>query len=197
MMSRRTICCTLAAALVAISFALCPQSLHAGPLCPLGDATLHGTYIVSGTGTFGGVSIAAVGEITWDGQGNTTATYTASQGGSIHKGVTVTGTYHINPDCTGSHAESDGTHYDFVASPQGSGSTWISTDSGAVVIGTTVRLRPLENTEAEAQLRSPLDSQVRTGSNHVGPANLGRSRKASVNSGVKTVAVTQQLPHSS
>lgn len=142
----------LAACIVALfTFALAPQALKASPLCPLGNGTLHGTYIVSGTGTAGGAPIAAVGEITWDGQGNTIATYTASLNGEIHKGVTVTGTYSINQDCTGSHAESDGSHYDFVAFPDGHGTTWISTDTGAVVTGTTVRLK---STEAEAQLRS-------------------------------------------
>ena len=137
-------------AFAAMILAVEPQALKAADaLCPLGNATLHGTYIVSGAGTIGGAPIAAVGEITWDGQGNTTATYTASLNGAIHQGVTVTGSYHINPDCTGSHAESDGSHYDFVAAPDGKGTTWISTDSGAVVTGTTVRLKPVESTEAE------------------------------------------------
>ena len=126
------------------TFVLASQVVLASPLCPLGNGTLHGTYIVSGAGTVGGAPIAAVGEITWDGEGNTIATYTASLSGAIHKGVTVTGTYNINPDCTGSHAESDGTHYDFVAFPDGHGTTWISTDNGAVVTGTTVRLKPVE-----------------------------------------------------
>lgn len=142
----------LASCILALfTLALAPQALKASQLCPLGNATLHGTYIVSGTGTAGGAPIAGVGEITWDGEGNTTATYTASLNGAIHKGVTVTGTYSINPDCTGSHTESDGSHYDFVAFPDGHGTTWISTDTGAVVTGTTVRLK---STVAEAQVRS-------------------------------------------
>jgi hypothetical protein len=177
-------------ALAALAFALAPQVLKAAdPLCPLGNATLHGTYIVSGAGTLGGASITAVGEITWDGQGNTTATYTVSLGGTIHKGVTVTGSYHINPDCTGSHAESDGSHYDFVAAPNGSGTTWISTDAGAVVAGTTVHLKPVDSAEAEAQIRH--------GNRHIAPSEFRRSRKASPDLRVKTTAVTQQLPHSS
>lgn len=135
----------------AMTLAVPPQALKASDAqCPLGNATLHGTYIVSGAGTSGGAPIAAVGEINWDGQGNTTATYTASLNGVIHQGVTVTGSYHINPDCTGSHAESDGSHYDFVAAPDGNSTTWISTDSGAVVTGITVRLKPVKSNEAEA-----------------------------------------------
>jgi len=141
-------------ALAAMSFAVAPPALKAAEaLCPLQNATKHGTYLVYGTGTivrFG--VIAAVGEITYDGHGNSVATYTASVNGTIHKGVTVTGTYTINPDCTGSHAESDGSHYDFVVSPNGNMATWISTDSGTVFTGTEVRLRINEPGEAMLQV---------------------------------------------
>jgi len=174
-MSRLPASCTLAAALVAMSFALCTQSLRAAPLCPFGNATLHGTYIVSGTGTVGGVPIAAVGEITWDGEGNSIATYTASVNGVIHKGVTVTGTYSVRPDCTGSHAESDGSHYDFVAAPDGNGTTWISTDPGAVVTGTTVRLKPVEDAAAQGHSNQRLAEPASLRAVALQPANF-RSR---------------------
>jgi hypothetical protein len=126
-----------------MTFAGAPRALKAADaLCPLQNATKHGTYVVSGTGTIVGFGpISAVGEITYDGQGNSIATYTASVNGTIHKGVTVTGTYTVNTDCTGSHVESDGSHYDFVVSPDGDTATWISTDTGEVVTGTEVRLR--------------------------------------------------------
>jgi len=130
-------------ALVVFAAALGPQAVRAANTpCPLQNATKHGTYVVFGTGTIVGVGpISAVGEITYDGRGNSIATYTASVNGTINKGVTVTGTYTVNPDCTGSHAESDGSHYDFVVTPDGSKSTWIETDNGVVVSGTEVRLR--------------------------------------------------------
>src|ERR1700686_4686743 len=98
-------------ALAMVTFALAPQAFSAQ--CPLGNATLHGSYVVFGTGTIVGVGPTAVGVETWDGQGNTVATYTASVNGNVYPGVTVTGTYSVNPDCTGSNAESDGTHYNF------------------------------------------------------------------------------------
>jgi hypothetical protein len=134
-------------ALVVITFALAPQVLNAADAqCPLGNATLHGTYVVSGTGTIVGIGlIAAVGEHTWDGRGNTSASNTISVNGTILKGVRVTGTYTVNPDCTASLVESDGSHYDFVVAPDGNTATWIKTDAGAVVTGTEVRLkRPKE-----------------------------------------------------
>jgi len=84
--------------------------------------------------------ISAAGEITYDGQGNSIATVTLSVNGTIHSGVTVTGTYTVNSDCTGSHSESDGAHYDFVVTPTGNSASWIEVDSGTVVSGTEVRL---------------------------------------------------------
>ena len=126
-------------ALAMITFALAPQAFSAQ--CPLGNATLHGSYTVFGTGTIVGVGpVTVVGVHTWDGQGNTVATYTASVNGNIFTGVTVTGTYSVNSDCTGSNAESDGSHYNFVVSPNGNSATWIRTDAGTVLSGTETRL---------------------------------------------------------
>jgi hypothetical protein len=130
-------------ALVVFTAALAPQALRAAEaLCPRQNATLRGTYLVAGSGTIVGVGpISAVGEVTFDGRGNSIATYTASINGTIYKGVTVTGAYTVNPDCTASHAESDGSHYDYVVAPDGKTVTWIKTDPGAVVSGTEVRLK--------------------------------------------------------
>jgi len=129
-------------ALAAISLAVAPLTLMAAEVpCPLQNATLHGTYVVYGTGTIVGVGpIAAVGEHTYDGQGHSVATYTLSVNGTIIKGVTVTGTYTVNSDCTMSLAESDGSTYDLVVAPDGHMDTWINTGSGTVVSGTEVRL---------------------------------------------------------
>lgn len=136
-------------ALAIVVFALVPGVLNAQ--CTLGNATLHGTYIVSGAGTVVGVgSLTAVGVHTWDGHGNTVATYTASVNGSIYPGITVTGSYSVNPDCTASLTESDRSHYNFVVSPNGNSATWIRTDAGTVVIGTETRLRNREQADLAA-----------------------------------------------
>jgi len=69
------------------------------------NASLNGTYAYTGTGVivspaaFAG-PFAEVGMQTFDGQGHTTATATASQNGGILQ-FTITGTYSVNPDCTG------------------------------------------------------------------------------------------------
>jgi hypothetical protein len=134
-------------ALAVVMFALVPQAFSAE--CPLGNATLHGSYVVFGTGTIVGVGpVTVVGVQTWDGQGNTVAIHTVSVNGNIFTGVTKTGTYSVNPDCTGSTAQSDGSHYDFVASPDGNSTTWIETDAGTVISGTETRLKSREEGDA-------------------------------------------------
>jgi hypothetical protein len=132
--------------LAAMTFVASPQAIKAADsaaLCPLGNATLRGTYMVIGGGNIVGLGPAdAVGTITYDGKGNSVNTFTLSANGDISRGVTVTGTQSLNRDCTGSLVQSDGSHYDFVASPDGSRVNWIETDSGTVITGTEVRLAP-------------------------------------------------------
>jgi len=175
-MSRFIVSCILAAALVAMSFALCPQSLHANPLCPLGNATLHGTYSVSGGGTVVGLGpVTSVGEVTYDGRGNSNAVYTASLNGTIQP-VIVPGTYTVNPDCTATAVEAS-SHFNFVITADGNNAWWMATDTGTVLSGVIARLRPREEVEAQ-----------RLGNERVGPVNLRRSRKTSANLMIKTAA---------
>ena len=132
-------------AMVAFTAALAAQAVTAEEAhCPRGNATLHGTYVVTGTGTTPLGPVAAVGEITYDGDGNTHATYTAMVNGTMHM-PTVTGIYMVNSDCTGSHHESDNSHYNFVVTPDGSTVWWIRIDAGFVTSGTIIRLRHFED----------------------------------------------------
>jgi hypothetical protein len=138
-MSRLFVCCALAAT----TFAAAPQALKAADaLCPLGNATLHGTYIsLHPTGYIVGVGPAtANGTITFDGKGYSSNPFTASINGVIQRG-TVVGPYTVNPDCTGTLSQSDGTHYDFVVMPDGRRFSWIETDDGTVWSGEAVRLK--------------------------------------------------------
>jgi hypothetical protein len=131
-------------ALAAMTLASVPQALKAADTdgqCPLLNATLRGTYMVTGGGTILGVGpLTAVGTITYDGKANSVNTFTVSVNGAISKGV-VTGPYTVNRDCTGTLDQSDGTHYDQVVAPDGSTVFWIETDTGTIVSGTEVRLR--------------------------------------------------------
>src|ERR1043166_4907298 len=72
---------------------------ESGKKCSL--VSLKGEYGYSYTGTvegFGGV--AAVGPIDFDGNGNTSATYSVNLGGTNFQG-SFTGTYTVADDCTG------------------------------------------------------------------------------------------------
>jgi hypothetical protein len=110
-------------------------------LCPLGNATLRGTYMSIGGGAVGVGPVTFVGEITYDGKGNSTNPFTGSFNGAIIKGH-LTATYTVNSDCTGSLTASDGSsHYDFVVSPDGSKVNFIETDKGFVVSGTIARFK--------------------------------------------------------
>jgi hypothetical protein len=132
--------------LVAMTFFVAPQALKAADApCPLGKATLHGTYIsLHPTGYYVGTGpgtgpATANGTITFDGRGNSSNTFSASINGEIQQGVTVIGPYVVNPDCTGTLSQSDGSHYDFVVMPDGSRFSWIETDAGSVFSGEAAR----------------------------------------------------------
>jgi hypothetical protein len=69
------------------------------------DASLKGSFGVTSTGTIVGVGpLAAVGVVTFDGEGNHTGFDDISINGTISRG-TFSGTYKVNPDCTGSDIE--------------------------------------------------------------------------------------------
>ena len=140
-MTKLLVFCALAAA---TSFAAAPRALKAAEVpCPLGNATLHGTYIsLHPAGYIVGVGpITANGTITFDGKGNSTNTFSVSINGEIQRGVTVVGPYVVNPDCTGTLSQSDGTNYDFVVMPDGSRFSWIETDPGTILSAEAVRFK--------------------------------------------------------
>jgi hypothetical protein len=70
------------------------------------NASLHGSFGVTSTGTIIGVGpLSAVGVATFNGQGNHVGFDTISLNGSIIPRSTFTGTYKVNSDCTGSDTE--------------------------------------------------------------------------------------------
>jgi len=106
---KRTIAPTTLVIIFATVFVLgiLPRA-QAGEHRECSNASLQGSFGFSATGTllalpppFAG-PFAEIGRQTFDGNGNTDATATLSANGNIVKGVTVQGTYVVNPDCTGS-----------------------------------------------------------------------------------------------
>ena len=135
-------------ALSAVTLAVAPRALMASDaeaLCPQGNETLSGTYMLRNEGTIVGVgSITEVARTTYDGKGNLVHSFTASVNGMILTG-TVTGTFTVNSDCTGSVVRSDGAHYNFVIAPNGSRFDFITTVPGRVVSGTAIRMTRLDD----------------------------------------------------
>jgi hypothetical protein len=170
-MTKLLVCCALAA----MAFAAAPQVLKATDMngqCPLLNATLRGTYMVTGGGTIAGVGpVSAVGTITYDGKGNSVNTFTVSVNGAISRGVTVTGPYTVNRDCTGSLTQSDGTNYDMVVAPDGSTVFWIETDTGTVVSGTEVRFK---HSSELMESRNREAVKIPVGGAAIEPVNVGR-----------------------
>ena len=103
-MKRSTIAKTFTiAAVTALALGIAPTAKADDKGCS--NATLKGTFAYTASGFITAPPamagpFAGVGTQTFDGNGGTTATATLSQNGNILP-VTITGTYTVNPDCTG------------------------------------------------------------------------------------------------
>ena len=103
------------------------------------NGSISGSYGYTVNGTNLGVGlVAAVGRVTSDGRGNLSATDTLSAAGTIlHR--TITGSYAVNPDCTGSGQFTDNfgltVHLDFVVNDGGDEFQFIQTDPGTIFTG--------------------------------------------------------------
>ncbi len=120
---------------ISIFFFTCLLSLgvgsHAQAACS--EASLKGTYALSCTGTDNGAPIAIVGLMTLDGKGQLSVTNTISLNGTILQGVSATGTYTVNADCTGSTVIDESLHYNLAISDNTREFYSIQTDPGTVV----------------------------------------------------------------
>jgi hypothetical protein len=103
-MKRNTIANTLTLAAIAVfALGVTPMAKADDKGCSI--ASLKGTFAYSSSGFITAPASVAgpffeVGTQTFDGRGGTTATARASQNGNILP-LTVTGTYTVDPDCTG------------------------------------------------------------------------------------------------
>ena len=116
------------------------QSFAQVPSTACSTSRLRGTYTFKMEGfNPGTTAFAAVGLQTFDGHGGFSTVNTISVGGSIGAGYSFTGTYTVNPDCSGTMTANFGggvtsTGY-FVATQTGKQLYTIITDPGAVVTG--------------------------------------------------------------
>jgi len=101
------------------------------------NAVLKGAYADQDTGTIVGVGpFAGVNVDSFDGHGKLTISGFSSLNGSVSPGV-ETGTYQVNPDCTGTYTVSDsfGDTFDafFVIADGGNELRIVITDPGTVI----------------------------------------------------------------
>jgi hypothetical protein len=128
------------AAVAALTLGLAPIANAQGVACS--NASLRGTFADKDTGfitapaalagPFAGVNLE-----TFDGNGTLTGAGTASQNGNIVS-ITFTGTYTVNPDCTGTYTVLISplgltTHAFFVIDDNGNELQIVITDSGNVI----------------------------------------------------------------
>ena len=108
------------------------------------DATLHGTYLFANDGVaLSGNDrdrFANAGMDVYDGNGHVRSIYTLSVNGTISRFSRVTGTYTVNPDCTGTARYSDGTRYDQFVAPDGSQVAFVQTNPGTVVAASELKV---------------------------------------------------------
>jgi hypothetical protein len=126
---------------VMIIVAVFVLALTAGPAAKASDlgcsnTTLRGTYSDQDTGTIVGVGpFAGVNVDSFDGRGNVTISGMSSLNGSVSPGV-ETGTYHVNPDCTGTYTVTGGgltLDAFFVIDQTGNELQIVITDPGTVI----------------------------------------------------------------
>ena len=142
--------------LLFLIIALAPVGLWAQAVqCPLGGVMLRGTYVVTTTGTAGSPvwapftgPVATLAVMVFDGSGGlqipTVTIVAANPPLNVTPPATITGSYTINRDCTGSmtlnFAPQPNGHYNLVISPDGRQLTAIASDRGDVLISTGTRM---------------------------------------------------------
>ena len=131
-MKRNNTAKTLAiAGAMVLALGLAPAVKAADKGCT--NASLKGTFSHVGTGFITGVGpLAGAGTDTFDGNGGITATASLSVNGKIGQ-VTATGTYKVNPDCTGTYTIPGGTTLFFVIDDGGNEVKAVCTDPGTVI----------------------------------------------------------------
>jgi hypothetical protein len=146
-MKRATIANTFAlAAVTALALGIAPMA-KADNNKGCSNATLKGTFAHLATGFVTAPPAMAgpltgVGTDTFDGNGGVTSTATVSINGNIVP-LSATGTYKVNPDCTGTY--SAGTNLAIVISNSGDEIQAICTEAGIVLTHTFRRQFPVSD----------------------------------------------------
>jgi hypothetical protein len=136
------------AAIATLVFAIAPAANATDKGCS--NASIEGTYSFEATGSAieppNVFLVDVLFQQTFDGKGGLTATGVQSHNGNILQ-VTQTGTYTVNPDCTGTYTAQLSpvgitVNFFFVIADRGDELKAISTDAGTVLAGTARKLYP-------------------------------------------------------
>ena len=121
-----------------------PQPAWSDNSCSL--RTLKGTYLYHCAGVQGSgqAHFAFAGKDQFNGDGKVTGVFSYSDQDNILRHVSYTGTYTVNPDCTGTYTTTDENgvvgHLDLFFGPDGAEVTFIFTDKGVVDAGVERRV---------------------------------------------------------
>ena len=107
----------------------------AGAKCS--DATLDGTYLLA----YDGVEIkgndqrpfALAGYDVYDGNGKVKTVFSSNFNGEVSRNETLSGTYSVKADCTGTLTFADGSQIDLFIAPDGSMFTFVQTKPSELV----------------------------------------------------------------
>jgi hypothetical protein len=95
------------------------------------NATLKGTYLTAADGVEikgdGKLPFAYASYVFFDGNGKAKGVVSSNFNGEASRKQSITGTYTVKADCTGTAIISDGTHYDQFIAPDGSKLTFVQT----------------------------------------------------------------------
>ena len=95
------------------------------------EATLDGTYLFANDGVeLKGNDqrpFALAGNDVYDGNGKVKSVFSANENGKITRNESISGTYTVKADCTGTATYEDGTRYDQFIAPDGSILTFVLT----------------------------------------------------------------------
>ena len=99
-----------------------------------------GTYAYHCSGVHLGsgqpVSVAFAGQDHYNGDGTLTGVYSFSENGVLSRNISYTGTYTVNPDCTGTYTSVDANgvigHLDLFFGRDGDEVSFVVTDGGIV-----------------------------------------------------------------
>ena len=135
------------AAVAALAVAIAPAAKATDRGCT--NASIKGTFAFQASGTVldsPPVLLDVLFAQTFDGNGGLTSTGVQSHNGNILQ-LTQTGTYTVNPDCSGNYTAQVGpigitVHFTFLIADSGNELKVLSTDANTVLAGTARRLFP-------------------------------------------------------